>query len=92
MKTELLIQLDGLIRSRQDRVFLLAASNLPWELDPALLRRLEKRILVELPTAEARKNMLIANIPPKMCFKDMPYDEFAEALEVSIHDAKLIEK
>ena len=54
MKTELLIQLDGLIRSRSDRVFLLAASNLPWELDMALLRRLEKRILVTLPTAEAR--------------------------------------
>lgn len=54
MKTELLIQLDGLIRSRTDRVFLLAASNLPWELDMALLRRLEKRILVTLPTTEAR--------------------------------------
>ena len=54
MKTELLIQLDGLIRSKNDRVFLLAASNLPWELDMALLRRLEKRILVQLPTQEAR--------------------------------------
>ena len=83
MKTELLIQLDGLIRSRQDRVFLLAASNLPWELDPALLRRLEKRILVELPTAEARQNMLIANIPPAMCEDSIPYDQIAEALEVS---------
>ena len=63
MKTELLIQLDGLIRSREDRVFLLAASNLPWELDMALLRRLEKRILVTLPTAEARTNMMVANLP-----------------------------
>ena len=83
MKTELLIQLDGLIRSRQDRVFLLAASNLPWELDPALLRRLEKRILVQLPNKEARTNMLLANIPPKICVDGLPYEEFAEALEVS---------
>lgn len=58
MKTELLIQLDGLIKSSNERVFLLAASNLPWELDPALLRRLEKRILVSLPSTEARDDMI----------------------------------
>jgi katanin p60 ATPase-containing subunit A1 len=46
---------------------------LPWELDMALLRRLEKRILVELPTAEARMNMLAANIPPKMCEPKLNY-------------------
>lgn len=43
MKTELLIQLDGLLKSKK-RVFLLAASNLPWDLDIAMLRRLEKRV------------------------------------------------
>jgi katanin p60 ATPase-containing subunit A1 len=43
MKTELLIQLDGLMKSKK-RVFLLAASNLPWDLDIAMLRRLEKRV------------------------------------------------
>lgn len=58
MKTELLIQLDGLIKNNGERVFLLAASNLPWELDMALLRRLEKRILVTLPNEEARLGML----------------------------------
>jgi katanin p60 ATPase-containing subunit A1 len=63
MKTELLIQLDGLIRQKGERVFLLAASNLPWELDMALLRRLEKRILVPLPSLEARQAMLLSNLP-----------------------------
>ncbi|XP_010212358.1 PREDICTED: katanin p60 ATPase-containing subunit A-like 2 [Tinamus guttatus] len=51
MKTELLVQMDGLARS-DDLVFVLAASNLPWELDPAMLRRLEKRILVTLLSQE----------------------------------------
>ncbi|XP_072309885.1 katanin p60 ATPase-containing subunit A-like 2 [Eucyclogobius newberryi] len=63
MKTELLVQMDGLARS-DDLVFVLAASNLPWELDHAMLRRLEKRILVGLPSAPARQAMVSHWLPP----------------------------
>ncbi|TGZ65306.1 hypothetical protein CRM22_005928 [Opisthorchis felineus] len=63
MKTELLMQMDGLTKS-DDLVFLLAASNLPWELDHAMLRRLEKRILVDLPNTEARQRMFETFLPP----------------------------
>ena len=56
---------------------------MPWELDMALLRRLEKRILVELPTPEARAQMIKANIPPKQCAPEFEYDTFAGQLEVS---------
>jgi katanin p60 ATPase-containing subunit A1 len=67
MKTEILIQLDGLIKAKGERVFLLAASNLPWDLDMALLRRLEKRILVTLPNPEAREGMIRKHITNTMC-------------------------
>ncbi|KAM9367584.1 katanin p60 ATPase-containing subunit A-like 2 [Phaethornis superciliosus] len=63
MKTELLMQMDGLAQS-DDLVFVLAASNLPWELDSAMLRRLEKRILVNLPNKEARRVMIQHWLPP----------------------------
>ena len=59
MKTEVLIQMDGLSnKNSSDMVLVLAASNLPWELDVALLRRLEKRVLVPLPDQEARRQMV----------------------------------
>eukprot|EP00850_Spirogloea_muscicola_P005306 SM000024S07768 [mRNA] locus=s24:315727:317946:- [translate_table: standard] len=63
LKTELLVQMDGLNQS-SDLVFVLAASNLPWELDAAMLRRLEKRILVPLPSPEARLAILTELLPP----------------------------
>ncbi|XP_065059796.1 katanin p60 ATPase-containing subunit A-like 2 [Rhopilema esculentum] len=65
MKTELLVQMDGLSKS-EDLVFLLAASNLPWELDHAMLRRLEKRIIVDLPNDKARKAMFEHYLPPEI--------------------------
>lgn len=89
MKTELLIQLDGLIKSSGERVFLLAASNLPWELDMALLRRLEKRILVTLPNQEAREGMITHNL--KGISSDaLETTKYAEALEVSQQSSSLL--
>ncbi|KAF4657791.1 Katanin p60 ATPase-containing subunit A-like 2 [Perkinsus olseni] len=59
LKTELLIQMDGLTKRSCEKcqVFVLAASNLPWDLDQAMLRRLEKRILVDFPDAPSRLRM-----------------------------------
>jgi katanin p60 ATPase-containing subunit A1 len=77
MKTELLIQLDGLSRDAKDQVFLLAASNLPWDLDSAMLRRLEKRILVDLPSAEAREAMLRQYLPVDAVAEGIDYSKLA---------------
>ncbi|CAD8063680.1 unnamed protein product [Paramecium primaurelia] len=89
MKTELLIQLDGLLKSKK-RVFLLAASNLPWDLDIAMLRRLEKRIYIPLPDQESRESMIRRYIPQEMS-ENLNYPQFAEALKnYSGSDIKLV--
>ncbi|XP_014249290.1 katanin p60 ATPase-containing subunit A-like 2 isoform X2 [Cimex lectularius] len=63
LKSEFLVQLDGLIQCDK-KIFLLTTSNLPWDLDTAILRRLEKHIFVDLPNTEARKKLLKRYLPP----------------------------
>lgn len=80
LKTELLIQMDGLTRT-DELVFVLAATNIPWELDAAMLRRLEKRILVPLPEPEARRSMLEELLPSQPDEEKLPYDLLVERTE-----------
>ncbi|XP_024030927.1 katanin p60 ATPase-containing subunit A-like 2 isoform X2 [Morus notabilis] len=80
LKTELLIQMDGLTRT-DELVFVLAATNLPWELDAAMLRRLEKRILVPLPEPVARRAMVEELLPSQPSEDSLPYDLLVERTE-----------
>lgn len=80
MKTELLIQLDGLSKKENERVFILAASNLPWDLDQALLRRLEKRVFIGFPQLEDRIKLIQKFIPEQYSI-NIEYDKIANKLE-----------
>ncbi|CAL1689474.1 unnamed protein product [Lasius platythorax] len=57
-RAELLARLDGLLSMDNMNVILLAATNVPWNIDVALLRRLEKRIFVDLPDEASRLEIL----------------------------------
>ena len=56
IKTEFLVQMDGVGKST-DGVLLLGATNIPWGLDDALLRRMERRVYIPLPDQSARTTM-----------------------------------
>ncbi|CAM9609533.1 unnamed protein product [Ectocarpus sp. 6 AP-2014] len=58
LKTEFLVQLDGAGQGGDDRLLVLAATNLPQELDEAALRRLSRRVYVPLPDPPARKALI----------------------------------
>uniref|UniRef100_A0A0N5AI30 AAA domain-containing protein n=1 Tax=Syphacia muris TaxID=451379 RepID=A0A0N5AI30_9BILA len=82
IKTELLLQLQRLYCSGNKTV-LICATNCPWDLDTAFLRRFEKKIYVGLPTLESRKMLLkkLISVSLKFCEKNIDWDFFAHSTE-----------
>ena len=62
IKTEFLIQMQNVSNVDSERVLVLGATSIPWELDPAVRRRFEKRIYVPLPDFQARKELFKLHI------------------------------
>jgi len=58
LKTEFLIHLDGITSSQKDKITLIAATNIPYRLDQAVLRRFQKRIMIPLPSMPNRHELL----------------------------------
>ena len=58
LKTEFMIQMEGLAKNDAANVLCLACTNCPWDLDPAVLRRFPRRLYVPLPDAMARVALL----------------------------------
>ncbi|GAA4955333.1 ATP-binding protein [Actinoplanes utahensis] len=60
---QLLAELDG-VDSDNEGVFVLAATNTPWQVDPALRRpgRLDRMVLVLPPDADARETIIDRNL------------------------------
>lgn len=58
MKNEFMVNWDGLRTKDRERVLVLAATNRPFDLDEAVIRRLPRRLMVGLPDAPNREKIL----------------------------------
>ncbi|KXS18484.1 AAA-domain-containing protein [Gonapodya prolifera JEL478] len=81
VKTEFLVQMQG-VGNDSTGVLMLAATNLPWQLDPAVRRRFERRIYIPLPDLNARMAMFRIHVgkePVKLTVND--YKSLAQMTE-----------
>ncbi|DAZ97041.1 TPA: LOW QUALITY PROTEIN: hypothetical protein N0F65_012910 [Lagenidium giganteum] len=78
-KTELLVQMNGVSSGDpgdpNNRVMVLAATNLPWELDEAMRRRLTKRVYIPLPGPEGRRMLFKLNLERVDVAPDVDFEE-----------------
>ncbi|CAH2070191.1 unnamed protein product, partial [Thlaspi arvense] len=58
INNEFMTHWDGLMTKTGERILVLAATNRPFDLDEAIIRRFERRIMVGLPSIGSREKIL----------------------------------
>ncbi|NHI88729.1 MAG: AAA family ATPase [Candidatus Thorarchaeota archaeon] len=81
LKTQLLTELQGLASNEDERITLIGATNLPWELDFALRSRFEKKIHVPLPNRDARAKIFEIHMEDVEVAPTVEYEELADLTE-----------
>lgn len=73
LRAEFMTHLDGLLTDQfESSVVVLAATNRPYDLDPAVLRRLSRQFRVGLPDQVARLKILTLLLRNETCDVDLP--------------------
>ncbi|BBH03412.1 P-loop containing nucleoside triphosphate hydrolases superfamily protein, partial [Prunus dulcis] len=81
IKNEFMTHWDGLLSNQGDRILVLAATNRPFDLDEAIIRRFERRILVGLPTVENREMILRTLLSKEKVEARLDFKELATMTE-----------
>ncbi|WVR04095.1 hypothetical protein IAU60_001094 [Kwoniella sp. DSM 27419] len=79
--TEFMQEMDGLssaIANKDKRVVVIGATNRPFDLDDAVLRRLPRRLLVDLPSVEGRQAILDILLRGETLAEDVDLNKLAK--------------
>ncbi|KAK8587246.1 hypothetical protein V6N13_086240 [Hibiscus sabdariffa] len=80
IKNEFMTHWDGLLTKAGERILVLAATNRPFDLDEAIIRRFERRIMVGLPSIESRE-MVLRTLLAKEKVENLDFKELATMTE-----------
>ncbi|TFY57272.1 hypothetical protein EVJ58_g7120 [Rhodofomes roseus] len=78
--TEFMQEMDGL-KSSKDNVIVIGATNRPFDLDDAVLRRLPRRLLVDLPGEKEREEILKILLRDETLAEDVDLEVLAKRTE-----------
>ncbi|XP_075484421.1 uncharacterized protein LOC142524354 isoform X2 [Primulina tabacum] len=81
IKNEFMTQWDGLLTKPGERILVLAATNRPFDLDEAIIRRFERRIMVGLPSVENREKILRTLVAKEKVDEGLDFAELAKMAE-----------
>lgn len=80
--TEFMQEMDGLkSRAGEERVIVIGATNRPFDLDDAVLRRLPRRLLVDLPGEKEREGILKILLRDETLSPDLDLKSLAKRTE-----------
>ncbi|KAI8905176.1 P-loop containing nucleoside triphosphate hydrolase protein [Gorgonomyces haynaldii] len=74
---EFMAEWDGLT-SNNNGIIVLGATNRPFDLDDAILRRMPRRVLIDLPTEEARLKILQVHLQGEQVSPDLNLQDLAK--------------
>lgn len=80
---QILQGMEGFDKSKKSSVLFMGATNVPWQLDPAVLRpgRFDEKVYIPLPDVEARKKMLEIYLANRPIASDVQFEAIAQTLE-----------
>ncbi|KAK4417892.1 Spastin [Sesamum alatum] len=77
VKNAFMLNWDGLRTKDMERVFVLAATNRPFDLDEAVLRRIPRRFMVHLPDVPNRSKILKVILAEEDLSRDVDFNAIA---------------